>query len=67
MRQDIEGSLLWDDEPGLEDEDSTGEGDEDFDLTEEDFQVMASIGWEPNDLPSDRDQDRYRRYLTKKQ
>jgi hypothetical protein len=67
MRQDIEGSLLWDDEPGLEDEDSIWEGDEDFDLTEEDFQVMASIGWEPNDLPSDRDQDRYRRYLTKKQ
>jgi hypothetical protein len=51
MRQDIEGSLLWDDEPGFEDEDSTWEGDEDFDLTEEDFQVMASIGWEPNDLP----------------
>ena len=67
MRQDIEGSLLWDDEPGFEDEDSTWEGDEDFDLTEEDLQVMASIGWEPNDLPSDRDQDRYRQYLTKKQ
>jgi len=53
-------------EPGFEGEDSTWEGDEDFDLTEEDFQVMSSIGWESNDLPSDRDQDRYRQYLTKK-
>jgi len=67
MRQDIEGKLLWDDGPGWKDADSGWEGDEYFDLTEEDFQVMASIGWEPNDLPSDRDQDRYRQYLTKKQ
>jgi hypothetical protein len=67
MSQDTRGGLLWDDEPGLEDKDSTWEHDRDFDLTEEDFQVMNSMGWEPNDLPSDRAQDRYRQYLTKKQ
>jgi len=43
MSQDTRGGLLWDDEPGLEDKDSTWEHDRDFDLTEEDFQVMNSM------------------------
>jgi hypothetical protein len=53
MRQDIEGKLLWDDGSGLEDADSGWENDEDFDLTEDDCELMDSIGWEPTDLLSD--------------
>ena len=66
MSQDIRGSLLWDDEPAFEDEDTSWDDDEEFDVTDEDCEVK-SVGWEPDDLPSDRDKDRYRQYLTKKQ
>ena len=62
MNRDIRGSLLWDDDPALEWDDN-----EDFDLIEEDCEVMQSMGWQLDDLPSDRDKDRYRQYLTKKQ
>jgi hypothetical protein len=67
MSRDIRGSLLWDDESALEDEDTSWDDDQEFDVTDEDCEVMESVGWEPDDLPSDRDKDRYRQYLTKKQ
>ena len=67
MSPDIRGSLLWDDEPALEDEDASWDDDEEFDVTDEDCEVMESMGWEPDDLPSDRDKDRYRQHLIKKQ
>ena len=66
MNRDIRGSLLWDNDSALEDEDTSWNDDEDFDLTEEDCEVMQSMGWQLDDLPSDRDKDRYRQYLTKK-
>jgi hypothetical protein len=66
MSHDIRGSLLWDAEPALEDEDTSCADDEEFDVTDEDCEVMESMGWEPHDLPSYQDQDRYRRYLIKK-
>jgi hypothetical protein len=55
MSQDIRGSLLWDDESALEDEDTSWDDDEEFDVTDEDCEVMESVGWEPDDLPSDRE------------
>ena len=66
MNRDIRGSLLWDDDPALEDDEASWDDDEDFGLTEEDCEVMHSMGWQLDDLPSDRDKDRYRQYLTKK-
>jgi hypothetical protein len=50
MNQDIRGSLLWDDELALEDEDTSWDDDEDFDLTEEDCEVMQSMGWQLDDF-----------------
>jgi len=54
MSQDIRGSLLWDDEPAFEDEDPSWDDDEEFDMTDEDCEVMESVGWEPDDLPSEK-------------
>jgi hypothetical protein len=36
-------------------------------VTDDDCEVMESIGWKPDDLSLDRDKDCYRQYLTKKQ
>jgi hypothetical protein len=44
MSQDIRGSLLWDDEPGFEDEDPSWDDDEEFDVTDEDCEVMEIRG-----------------------
>jgi len=44
MSQDIRGSLLWDDESALEDEDTSWDDDEEFDVTDEDCEVMEIRG-----------------------
>ena len=44
MSQDIRGSLLWDDEPAFEDEDPSWDDDEEFDMTDEDCEVMEIRG-----------------------
>ena len=67
MNPDIISSLLWEDEPASDDGDTVWEDEDHFELTDEDCEVMERMGWEPEDLPSYPNQDRYRRYLTKKQ
>ncbi len=49
MGQDIRGSLLWDDEPALEDEDKSWDDDEGFGVTDEDCEVIEYMGCEPDD------------------
>ena len=61
------GSLLLDDESESETDDSSGEDEQGFGLTDTDLQVMTLMGWTPDDLTIEEDQVRYRDFLAKKQ
>jgi len=64
---DIWDGLLLDDELESDVDNASWEDDHGFGLTDTDLQVMASMGWTPEDLTIEEDQVRYRQYLAKKQ